>query len=175
MLDFLQPRERMKLEWLRNQVPPDPKRGAWERVIEKTRTMMGSWVCVGKITHLAMTIPGTQYLFQSQTQEKAEDLITYAKILWGQQADWLKMEFPLDRNLSDLPKDLIAWANGSQIKGIPNDPDKVRAHHPTGMLMDECRYISDFNMNRQTALPAVRFLIMLSTCGAGEFADFKNA
>lgn len=164
----------MQFEWNRSQVGPDPRFGAFQRVIKKSRTMMGTWACVGKFTHWAETVPGSDFIFQSQTAEKAEELIDYSKTLYDQQDNWIKSEFPLDRRLSDFPKDMIRWASGSRIIGIPSDPDKVRMFHPTGMFMDECRYIPDFDMNRMSALPAVgEILVMLSTAGSGQFAEFS--
>ena len=172
LFDYLRPQAEMRLEWNRSQVPEDPKRGARERIIEKSRTMLGTWSCVGYFTHKAMTIPGQEFLLQSQTQEKAEELIDYAKILWHQQDDWIKAEFPLDRRLGDFPKDMIRWKSGSRIVGIPSDPDKVRSFPPTGILIDEAAWISEFKNNRDTALPACRELVMLSSAGPSQFADF---
>ncbi len=165
----------MQIGWVKSQVPPDAKRGAWERIIEKSRTMLGTWACVGHFTHQAMTVDGLEFIFQSQTQEKAEELISYAKILWNNQEPWLKLEFPLDRKLSDLPRDLIRWKNGSRIIGIPNDPEKIRMYHPTGMLMDEAAFMQRFQANRETAIHACQFIVALSSAGPSEFGDFVNA
>ena len=175
LFDYLKPQSEMRLEWTRAAVPPDPAKGARLRPIVKSRTMMGSWGCVAWFTHSAMVSPGREYLFQSQTQEKAEELISYAKTLWDQQDEWLKEEFPLDRRLGDFPKDLLRWGNGSRIVGIPSDPEKVRSYHPTGMLMDESAFISEFRRNLMTALPACRLIVPLSSAGPSEFGEWVNA
>lgn len=172
LFDFLQPAVKMKLKFNASQVPQDPVRGARERIIEKSRTMLGTWACVGFFTHQAMTLEGQEFIFQSQTQEKAEELIGYSKILWNNQEPWLKAEFPLDRKFSDLPRDLIRWRNGSRIIGIPNDPEKIRMYHPTGLLMDEAAYMQQFRANRETAIHACKFIVALSSAGPSEFADF---
>jgi len=172
VFDFLKPEREVSIQWVRDRLPADPWRGARERIIEKSRTMLGTWACVGFFTHAAITVPGREFLFQSQTAEKAEELISMAKTLWFQQDDWLKREFPLDRRLDDLPRDLIRWKNASRIVGIPSDPDKVRSYHPTGMLIDEAAFISEFKRNRETAIPACKVLVMLSSAGPSEFGDF---
>lgn len=175
LFDYLRPTADMRYEWVKSQVPPDPARGARLRPVVKSRTMMGSWGCVGYFTHQAMTVPGREYLFQSQTQEKAEELISYAKTLWNQQEQWLKDKFPMDRRLDDFPKDMVRWENGSRIIGIPSDPEKVRSYHPTGMLIDEASFISEFRKNLMTALPACNVIVPLSSAGPSEYGDWVGA
>ena len=50
--------------------------------VEKSRDMMASWLFVGLFTHAAMTTEGIEVLFQSQKEEKAFELVEYAKILY---------------------------------------------------------------------------------------------
>ncbi len=175
LIDYLRPKRDMRLEWVRSQVPDDPKRGARERTIEKSRTMLGTWTCVAYYTHRAMTVPSQEFIFQSQTQEKAEELIDYAKILWDQQEDWLKAEFPLDRRLGDFPKDMLRFATGSRLMAIPNDPNKIRMFHPTGILMDEAAFLGEFKNNRDTAMQACSEIVYLSSAGPSEFGEFVQS
>src|SRR5207302_10070229 len=58
--------------------------------VEKSRDMMASWLFVGLFTHAAMTTPGIEVLFQSQKEEKAFELVDYAKILYEQQHELLR-------------------------------------------------------------------------------------
>ena len=51
----------------------------------KSRDLMLSWLFVGFFTHDCMTTPGVEVLFQSQTEEKAAELVDYAKILYCRQ------------------------------------------------------------------------------------------
>jgi len=175
LFDFLRPKKAMRFEWNRNNVPNDSERGSWLRIVEKSRTMLGTWGCVAHFTHAAITLPGQEFIFQSQTQDKAEELIGYAKILWDNQEPWLKAEFPLDRKLAELPKDLVRWANGSRIVGIPNDPEKIRSYHPTGLLMDEAAFMEEFRRNLETAMHACQFIVALSSAGPSEFGDWVNS
>ena len=47
-------------------------------LIEKSRDMMLSWLCVGYFTHAAITTERREVLFQSQKEDKAAELIDYA-------------------------------------------------------------------------------------------------
>jgi len=58
--------------------------------IEKSRDMMLSWLCVGFFTHSAMTNDQREVLFQSQKEDKAAELVDYAKTLYEQQDESLK-------------------------------------------------------------------------------------
>ena len=58
--------------------------------IEKSRDMMLSWLCVGYFLHAAMTNEQREVLFQSQKEDKAGELVDYAKILYDQQDERLK-------------------------------------------------------------------------------------
>jgi formate hydrogenlyase transcriptional activator len=58
--------------------------------IEKSRDMMMSWFCVGYFTHAAMTNDQREVLFQSQKEDKAAELVDYAKTLYDQQDERLK-------------------------------------------------------------------------------------
>ena len=184
--DFFKPIRDMRLAWSREQIiaqrlalglpPEEPAGEARLRIIEKSRTMLGTWSCIGYFTHWAQTVPGTEFLFQSQTQDKAEELIEYAKILWDQQDQFLKDTYKLDRKVGDFPKDMMRWDNAARILAIPSDPDKVRMFHPTGMLMDECAFLGEFRKNLDTALPAAgEIVIALSSAGPSEFAEFVNS
>jgi len=46
--------------------------------------MMLSWLCVGFFTHSAMTNDQREVLFQSQKEDKAAELVDYAKTLYEQ-------------------------------------------------------------------------------------------
>src|SRR5215469_17303223 len=51
-------------------------------IIEKSRDLMISWLCVGFFTHAAMTNDQREVLFQSQREDKAAELVDYAKTLY---------------------------------------------------------------------------------------------
>src|SRR5438067_7984873 len=66
----------------------------------KSRDLMLSWLFVGYFTHKAMTTPGVEVLVQSQTEEKAAELIDYAKTLYERQDKDIKALYPLSSHLA---------------------------------------------------------------------------
>ncbi|MGA2426674.1 MAG: hypothetical protein ABSG07_21955, partial [Terriglobales bacterium] len=66
----------------------------------KSRDLMLSWLFVGHFTHDCMTHSGVEILFQSQTEEKAAELVDYAKCLYDRQDEDIKARYPLAQPLS---------------------------------------------------------------------------
>jgi len=142
--------------------------------IEKSRDMMLSWLCVGLFTHAAMTTPGIEVLFQSQKEEKAFELVEYAKTLYDQQSPQLQKAFPLARPLQAMADGLLEFANGSRIIGIPGGGDQVRSYHPWGLLQDEAAFMPEAGEAYDNAVPVCKKIVVLSSAGPGWFADFVN-
>ena len=101
--------------------------------IEKSRDLMISWLCVGYFTHAAMTNDEREVLFQSQKEDKAAELIDYAKTLYEQQHEQLQRRFPLAKPLKEQSALKLEFANGSRIIGIPEGADQIRSYHPWGL------------------------------------------
>jgi hypothetical protein len=142
--------------------------------IEKSRDMMLSWLCVGLFTHAAMTTPGIEILFQSQKEEKAFELVEYAKTLYDQQSPDLQKAFPLARPLQSMAAGLLEFAHGSRIIGIPGGGDQVRSYHPWGLLQDEAAFMPEAGEAYDNAVPVCQKIVVLSSAGPGWFADFVN-
>jgi len=142
---------------------------------EKSRDMMMSWTCVAYLTLKAMTVPEREVLFQTQKEEKAKQLVKYAKHLYRQQPQWLKDAFPLSKDL-DLQSDLeLNVRNGSRISGIPGGADQIRSYHPWGYLLDEASFVVEAGESYNEALAAVKGKIILnSSAGPGWFADARR-
>src|SRR5262249_6565155 len=83
--------------------------------VEKSRTLMISWLCVGFFTHAAMSNDQREVLFQSQKEDKAAELVDYAKTLYEEQDERLKRRFPLAKPLREQAALRIEFANGSRI------------------------------------------------------------
>jgi len=66
-------------------------------LIEKSRDMVLSWLCVGYFTHAAITTERREVLFQSQTEDKAAELIDYARILYEQQTPGSEATIPVGK------------------------------------------------------------------------------
>jgi len=88
-------------------------------IIEKSRDLMISWLCVGFFTHAAMTNDQREVLFQSQKEDKAAELVDYAKTLYEEQDQQLKRRFPLAKPLREQAALRLEFGNGSRITGIP--------------------------------------------------------
>lgn len=141
--------------------------------IEKSRNMMLSWLCVGYFTHVAMTTPGIEVLFQSQKEEKALELVDYAKTLYDHQQPELKVAFPLARKLKAMSAGELLFANGSRIFGIPGGGDQIRSYHPWGLLMDEAAFMPEAGECYDHAVSVCRKIVVLSSAGPGWFADMS--
>ena len=140
--------------------------------IEKSRDLMLSWFCVGFFTHAAMTIEQREVLFQSQKEDKAAELIDYAKTLYEQQDEALKRRFPLAKPLKEQAALKLEFANGSRIIGIPEGADQIRSYHPWGLLMDEAAFQPEAGEAYDAAVPVCQKIIVVSSAGPGWFADF---
>lgn len=140
--------------------------------IEESRDMMISWLCVGFFTHAAMTNAEREVLFQSQKEDKAAELIDYAKTLYEQQDEALKRHFPLAKPLKDQSALKLEFANGSRLVGIPEGADQIRSFHPWGLLMDEAAFQPEAGEAYDAAVPVCQKIIVVSSAGPGWFADF---
>jgi hypothetical protein len=140
--------------------------------VEKSRDMMLSWLSVGYLTHRAMTNPQFEVLFQSQKEDKAAELVQYAKTLYAQQDEALKRRFPLAKLLREQASLKLEFANGSRIIGIPEGADQIRSYHPWGLLMDEAAFQPEAGEAYDAAVPVCQKIIVVSSAGPGWFADF---
>lgn len=143
--------------------------------IEKSRDMMLSWLCVGLFTHAAMTIEGIEVLFQSQNEDKAFELVQYAKTLYSRQRPELQKAFPLARNLRYMADGELVFAHGSRIIGIPGGGDQIRSYHPWGLFQDEAAFMPEAGEAYDNAVPVCKKIVVLSSAGPGWFADVCNS
>ena len=135
----------------------------------KSRDLMLSWLFVGYFTHKAMTTPGVEVLVQSQTEEKAAELIDYAKTLYERQDKDIKALYPLSSPLAKQSKLELNFMNGSRMVGIPHGSDKIRSYHPTALLMDEAAFIPDAGQSYDEAISACQQIVVLSSANTGWF------
>jgi hypothetical protein len=137
--------------------------------VEKSRDMMLSWLCVGYFTHACMTTESIEVLFQSQTEEKAAELVEYAKCLYERQHGELKAAYPLAEGSSQQSSLELSFANGSRIIGIPHGADKVRSYHPWALLMDEAAFMPEAGEAYDEAVSACQKIVVVSSAGPGWF------
>jgi hypothetical protein len=142
--------------------------------IEKSRDLMISWLCVGFFTHEAMTNDQREVLFQFQKEDKAAELVDYAKTLYEQQDERLKRCFPLAKPLGEQAALRLEFANGSRITGIPEGADQILSYHPWGLLMDEAAFQPEAGEAYDAAVPVCQKIVVVSFAGPGWFADFLS-
>ena len=143
--------------------------------IEKSRDMMISWVCMAYLTLQAMVVPERGVLVQTQKQEKAKQLIKYAKCLYRRQPAWLRNSFPLAKPIDSQPDLSLTFAHGSSIIGIPGGADQIRSYHPWAYLNDESSFQPDAGECYNEALSAVKGKIIFnSSAGPGWYADARH-
>jgi hypothetical protein len=135
----------------------------------KSRDLMLSWLIVGYFTHDCMTTPGVEVLFQSQTEEKAAELVDYAKILYSRQDQDLKMLYPLDAPLAKQSWLELNFRHGNRIVGIPHGADKIRSYHPTALFIDEAAFVPDAGQSYDEAVAACQKIAVLSSANTGWF------
>lgn len=140
--------------------------------VEKSRDLMLSWLFVGLFTHAAMTTEGIEVLFQSQKQEKACELVEYAKVLYEQSDEMIRKAYPLAKK--NQAADVLEFAHGSRIIAIPGGGDQIRSYHPWGLLMDEAAFMPEAGESYDNAVPVCKKIVVLSSAGPGWFADICN-
>src|SRR5262249_713707 len=143
-----------------------------EYFVPKSRDMLVSWTLVGIFTHKAMTTPGIDILFQSQKQEKANELVEYAKVLYEQSDEAIRRAYPLDKKIQ--AEDRLVFANGSRIIAIPGGGDQIRSYHPWGLLMDEAAFMPEAGDCFNHALSVCKKIVAASSAGPGWFADYVS-
>jgi hypothetical protein len=148
-----------------------------ERIIwlEKSRDMMVTWLCVGYLLWEAMRVPMRGVLAQTQKEDKAVQLVDYAKCLYQNQPDWLQRFFPLTKSMRQQPALALEFANGSYFRGIPGGADQIRSYHPFAYLNDESSFQPEAGECFNESLSAVKGRIIFnSSAGPGWFADARR-
>jgi hypothetical protein len=116
-----------------------------ERIVllEKSRDMLVSWICVAYLTWEAMLVFRRGVLLQTQKEDKAIQLIDYAKCLYRRQPPWLQEAFPLAKPLDKQAALELEFASGGYVVGIPGGANQIRSYHPWGYLNDESSFQPD--------------------------------
>ena len=144
--------------------------------IEKSRTMMASWIVAGFCAHFAFTNPATCVVFQSEDLDRAKHDIDYVKTLWEQSPDFLKERWPLTKQLDRQPQESMQLANGSRLVAIPGNPDKIRSEHPTIVVLDEAAIITEGEQSYNVAMAASPVkVVCLSSAKPGWFQEFTES
>jgi hypothetical protein len=145
--------------------------------IPKSREMGLSWAVVADSVHLCQWNPNTHVIIQSEKEDKSIDLVVgkgipgYARVLWEQQEDPLKLFHPLTKGIDEMPGNLLTWKNGSSIRGVPAGAAQIRQYHPARFIMDEAAYLPEAAASYDSAESVSSQIICVSSAGPGFFAD----
>lgn len=139
-------------------------------LIEKSRTMMASWLVAGWCAHYAFSNPATVVLFQSQDEDRAINLVRYVKCLWSQSLPQLRKIWTVKNAPEKQAYNEFALSNGSHFYGVVGDPNKIRSLHPTAYVADEAAYMDDFEEAWSVAAGTrVPHMIALSSVQPGPY------
>jgi len=109
-----------------------------------------------------------EVVVQTDSEQKAKELVSYGECLYRNQETWLKQLHPLKSAASALS---IEWEEGGRIFGIPHGQHKLRLFHPTIVIFDEASFLPEFEACYNVAQPVAKKIIAVSSAGPGAFAD----
>lgn len=147
-----------------------------ERVvfIEKSRTMMCSWIVSALAAWMMFTRPATTVVFQSEDEDRAVHDVENVKHLWEQSIDPLRKRWQLVTEDSPWKQayDRLELANGSWCRGLSGRPDKSRSLHPTIFVLDEAAFMTAGAQIYNTVLAARPLHIwVVSSANPGWFRE----
>lgn len=144
--------------------------------VEKSRTLMMTWLFSGIFLHKAMTRPGTQVVTISKDEDKALVPIKYQRWLWENQDEEFKKMWPLRRRLELQSIYELELANNSESISLPGkDPGKIRSKHPTYVMLDEACEMERFGESFDVALAAKPLkIVALSSAQPGDFRNLTE-
>ncbi len=135
--------------------------------IPKTREMVTSWSVMAYAAHRAQWFKA-EVVVQTDSEDKAKQLVGYAECLYRNQETWLKELHPLAGDASQLS---LAWRDGGRVFGIPKGENKIRMYHPTIYIMDEAAFLPEAQQCYDAAQPVAKQIIAISSAGPGWFGD----
>lgn len=136
-------------------------------LIPKTREMMTSWSVMVYATHKAQWF-NSEVVVQTDSEDKAKQLVSYAECLYRNQEPFLKQRHPLASEASQLS---LEWKSGGRVFGIPKGQHKIRMFHPTLYIMDEAAFLPEAEQCFNAAQPVTKQIIGVSSAGPGWFGD----
>jgi hypothetical protein len=132
--------------------------------ILKSREMMMSWLVTGYIAWMCTTKP-VFAVAQSGKEDKAGELVEYARILYRNQDTWMR-----ERNPLEVDNDLeLKWAKGGRLLGIPKGADQIRVHHPHIYFQDESAFLPEAQQAFDAVRPVAKQIICVSSAEMGWF------
>lgn len=141
-------------------------------LIEKSRSVMGSWTVAGWCAWYAFNNPAKKVMFQSRDEDRSINLIHYVKTLWEQSIPELQARWGVRKHPREQAYREFELSNGSKFVGVVGDPEKVRSEHPSVYVADEAAFMEYFEDAWAVAAGSrVPKMIALSTVEEGPFWD----
>lgn len=104
---------------------------------------------------------------QTESENKAAELVEYVRQLHDNQPAWLKARHKLKAQSTFE----IEWEDGGRVMSIPKGVNKIRLYHPTRYVMDEAAFLPEAEQCYNAAQPVARQIIAISSAGPGWFGD----
>lgn len=139
--------------------------------IPKSREMLTSWLVVGYIFWMCQFFHNVEVIAQSEKDDKAKGLITYANCLYTNQPDWMKKRFPLVRGDEGTQHE-IAWKHTSRFLATPQGERQSASYHPTIWFNDESAHQAAWKSAVNIVKPVAKQVICISSAA---FSDFGHA
>lgn len=135
--------------------------------IPKSREMLTSWSVMVWAAHRAQW-DRAQVIVQTDSEEKAKELVGYAACLYRNQEPFLRERHPL---MGEVSSTHIGWKDGGEVFGIPKGSNKIRLYHPTIYIMDEAAFLPEAEECFNAAQPVAGQIIAISSAGPSWFGD----
>jgi hypothetical protein len=109
-------------------------------LVPKSRDMVATWQIVAYYTWDSYFHRGRQNFFQSEKAGKAKSLVRRAEFILKQMPKFLQLyKFVYGVGEANSGQIIIQGID-SEIIGLPQGPDQIRMHHPSGVFMDEAAF-----------------------------------
>lgn len=155
-------------------IPPIAETWLNEQIvcIPKSRDMVATWQIVAYYTWDFYFHKGRQIFFQSEKAGKAKALVRRAEFIIKQMPDFLRLHRTVFGVGEANSGQLICPALDSEIIGLPQGPDQIRMHHPSGIFADEAAFQVMMGETFAAIKPAIQAggrLTMISSANPGFF------
>jgi hypothetical protein len=142
--------------------------------VAKSRQIMATWHFAALALWQAMFFPYQKVFIISKKENDAFELVKRIRHIYSALPKWLQALCPLDRKLRDQPQGYCYFANGSEIRGLPQGPDQIRMYTASLILIDEASFLDLLEETYGACVPAVAGggkLIVFSSAGSSYFGS----
>ncbi len=145
-------------------------------MIEKSRTMMISWLIAGFCFHQIANFQPSKCIFWSDTEAHAQTPLNYCWTLWEQSAPFLQARWPLDRPRKQQSETRLELKDGGQLIALPGkNPEAIRSEHPSIVVIDEASLVESFKAAYSIAVATkVPKIVCIATAYPSDFRQITK-